>query len=131
MVHTRPTPILVKFLLSFDTNPILSNHSQIPPPFVIKPDMSHEDRNTEFMLLRERWNVIQQGSDQRTIKIHNKQIYVANQLFRKVQNSRLINFIALLIGYPDQTLLNTSVDAPLPTDSMDSSNSSNPDNQSS
>ena len=38
--------------------------------------MSQEDRNTESMLLRERWNLIQQGTDQRSIKFRNKQIYV-------------------------------------------------------
>ena len=65
--------------------------------------MSQEDRNTESMLLRERWNLIQQGTDQRSIKFRNKQIYVANQLFDKVQNSKLI--YSLLIGYPALTLL--------------------------
>ena len=62
-VHTHPRPILVKFLRSFDANTILSNRSQISPPFVIKPDRSQEDRNTESMLLREQWNLIQQGTD--------------------------------------------------------------------
>ena len=81
-VHTRPRLILVKFLRSFDANTVLSNRSQIPPPFVIKPDMSQEDRTH----LRERWNLIQQGSYWPTNNVINRPTWQTSE----VQNSKFI-----------------------------------------
>ena len=40
------------------------------------------------MLLSERWNLIQSGIDRKLIKIRNKQIYVNNQLYGSIQDSR-------------------------------------------
>ena len=54
----RPRPILVKFLSALDANAILSNRSNVSSPIVIKPDMSKEERDTESILLRERWKLL-------------------------------------------------------------------------
>ena len=70
----RPRPILVKFLSTLDANAILSNRSNVSSPIIIKPDMTKEERDTESMLLSERWNLIQSGIDRKLIKIRNKQI---------------------------------------------------------
>ena len=77
----RPRPILVKFLSTLDANAILSNRSNVSSPIIIKPDMDKEERDTESMLLSERWNLIQSGIDRKLMKIRNKQIYVNNQLY--------------------------------------------------
>ena len=50
--------------------------------------MSLEERKCESMLLHERWNLIQQGVDHKTIKIHNKQLFVDDQLHGKIINSK-------------------------------------------
>ena len=68
----RPRPILVKFLSTLDANAILSNRSNVSSPIIIKPDMTKEERDTESMLLSERWNLIQSGIDRKLIKIRNK-----------------------------------------------------------
>ena len=84
----RPRPILVKFLSALDANAILSNRSNISPPVVIKPDMSKEDRVDESILLSERWNLIQSGTDRKFIKIRNKQIFVNNRLHGSILASK-------------------------------------------
>ena len=84
----RPRPILVKFLSALDANNILLNRGNISPPIVIKPDMSKEERDIESVLLRERWNLIQSGIDRKLIKISNKHIYVNNQLYGSIHDSR-------------------------------------------
>ena len=93
-------------------------------------------------LLRERWDLIQRGTDRRSIKIHNThitQIYVADQLFGGVQNSKFVDCSnqtspnnADTRPIPVSTMLHdTSADASLLADPMDSSAPSNPNNQSS
>ena len=79
---------MVKFLSTLDANAILSNRSNVSPPIVIKPDMTKEKGDTESMLLSERWNLIQSGIDRKLIKIRNKQIYINNQLYGSIQDSR-------------------------------------------
>ena len=59
--HTRPRPILVKFLQAIDVQIVLNNRDKISQPIVIKPDMSKEDRDTQSILLHERWDLIQAG----------------------------------------------------------------------
>ena len=84
----RPRPILVKFLSALDANAILSNRSNVSSPIVIKPDMSKEERDTESILLSERWKLLQSGIDRKLIKIRNKQIFVNNQLHGSVHDSK-------------------------------------------
>lgn len=91
----RPRPILVKFLSALDANNILLNRGNISPPIVIKPDMSKEERDIESVLLRERWNLIQSGTDCKLIKISNKHIYVNNQLYGSIHDSRFTKITTL------------------------------------
>ena len=86
--QSRPRPILVKFLRVFDAEAILSKRRNVPTPIIIKPDMTKEERVTESLLLRERWNLIQNGIDRKFIKIKNFQIFVHNQLHGSVKGSQ-------------------------------------------
>jgi len=53
--------MLVKFLRAIDAQILLNNRDKISQPIVIKPDMSKEDRDTQSILLHERWDLIQAG----------------------------------------------------------------------
>ena len=59
--QTHPRPILVKFLRATDVQIVLNNRDKISQPIVIKTDMSKEDRDTQSILLCERWSLIQAG----------------------------------------------------------------------
>ena len=50
--------------------------------------MSKEERDNESILLGERWNLIQSGTDRKFIKIRNKQIFVNNQLHGSILDSK-------------------------------------------
>ena len=49
--------------------------------------MSKEERDNESILLGERWNLIQSGTDRKFIKIRNKQIFILDSKFSKVNTS--------------------------------------------
>ena len=57
----KPRPLLVKFLRSADTANILRNKAQLSSPIYIKPDLTHEERIQESMLLKERRSLIDKG----------------------------------------------------------------------
>ena len=42
--------------------------------------MSHEERHIESLLLKERWHLIQKGTDHKTIKICSNKLLVDDQL---------------------------------------------------
>jgi len=44
-----------------DANVILANRASLPPPRLVKPDTSPEERMIESILLKERWSLIQSG----------------------------------------------------------------------
>ena len=58
---------------------ILSNRNLISSPIVVKPDMTKEERDIESKLLSQRWNLIQEGVDQKSIRIRRNQLFVNNQ----------------------------------------------------
>ena len=71
----------MKFPQAFDVNSILANQNQIQESSVtINPDMTLEERQSESKILCEHWSLIQQEVDPKTIKIHNKQLLVDDQL---------------------------------------------------
>ena len=84
----RPRPLLVQFLRTLDASAVLSDRSKLSPPILAKPDMTPEERNTESLLLKARWNLIQQGFPRKTIKIRNAHIYLNNQPYGVVTNSK-------------------------------------------
>ena len=87
--HNRPRPILVKFLRSMDAQTILSNRQHITSPYVVKPEMSKSEREVESLLLRERWNLLQKGSNRKSIKIHNTRLFINNHPVAEIKDGKL------------------------------------------
>ena len=85
-----PRPILAKINRSADVSSILSKRGSLNKPISIKPDLSLEDRRLEAILLKERWSLIQSGTNRRDIKIRNKYLFVTNKLYCQVKGSELI-----------------------------------------
>lgn len=84
----RPRPILVNLNRATDVTTILSKCSALSKPLVIKRFMSQEERACEAILLRERWSLIQDGTDRKSIRIHKSRLFKNNQLHGEVINSR-------------------------------------------
>ena len=82
-----PRPILVKFIRTADVSRILSKKASLSHRFSIKPDLSPEERLWEAALLKERWNLIQGGTDRKLIKIRNNSILVSGKVHGRVVNS--------------------------------------------
>ena len=81
---SRPRPLLTKLTRTADVVSILSKRSVLQPPFIIKPDLSPDQRAKEKILLRERWSLIQSGVSRKYIKIRNECLYVNQVLFGKM-----------------------------------------------
>jgi len=84
----RPRLLLVECLRVLDAKAVLFESSKLSPPILAKPDMTPEERNIESLLLKERWNLIKQGYPRKTIRIRNAHIYVNNQPYGVVANSK-------------------------------------------
>ena len=104
----RPRPILVKFIRSADASSILSKRGSLRQPLFVKPDLSRAERVIDSLLMKERWNLIQSGTERKHIKIRNDSIYVSNKLHGKVVDS------VFQASYPTQPPL-------VPADSVPSS----------
>ena len=50
---TRPRPLLVKLTRIFDVDTVLYNRSNISDGIMVKPDMNHDKRHRESLLLKE------------------------------------------------------------------------------
>ena len=62
-------------------------------PISIQPDKSPAELQIEFILLKERWNLIQAGHQRKSIRINSRtsKIYLNNQAFGKVENSKFVH----------------------------------------
>jgi len=84
----RPRPVLVKFNRAIDRSLLLSNlrTTKLPGNIKITPDLSVEERttSTRSLLLKERWNLMQDGMERESIKIRFNKILVANQVHGEV-----------------------------------------------
>ena len=85
---SNPRPILVKFTRSADAASILYKRGSITGPFVVKPDLSPEQRVVEKILLKERWSLIQSGVDRKDIKLRQGNIYVKNKKYGQVVDEK-------------------------------------------
>ena len=88
--HQRPRPILVKFLRSSDALNILLKKRDLQTPITIKPDMTKQERLTEQLLLKQRWQLLQNGYDRKRIKIRRNTLIVDNVLFAKLAEDKLV-----------------------------------------
>jgi len=66
---------------------LLSKASALPKNIRVKPDMSQEERLVESLLLKVRWQQIENGIERKLIKIQNNKIYIQNKLHGQVINS--------------------------------------------
>ena len=71
---SKPRPILVKLNRTIDVSLLLSKAKSLPKDIRIKPDMTHEERLIESLLLKERWSLIQSGMERKFIRIRNNKI---------------------------------------------------------
>lgn len=88
--HQRPRPILVKFLRSTDALSLLSKKRDLHPPTFIKPDMTKQERLTEQLLLKQRWQLLQQGYNRKQIKLRRNCLLINNKVYAKVSENNLI-----------------------------------------
>ena len=49
--------------------------------------MSRDERASEAAFLKERWNLIQEGTDRKSIKLRNNEIYINNKLHGRLEKS--------------------------------------------
>jgi len=80
--------MLVRFNRALDSSLLLSKASTLPKDIIIQPDLSHEERLTESLLLKLRWQQVQNGTDCKHIKLHSNKIYIQNKLYGEDINSQ-------------------------------------------
>ena len=86
----HPRPILAKLNRAMDASSILSKRADLPTGITIKPDMSIPEQQTESILLKERWSLIQSGVNKKDIKIKASVLYVHGKKHAEVTNSTLV-----------------------------------------
>ena len=121
---SRPRSILIKFSCSIDAMSILSNRNSLPNGITLKPDMNREEREADFLLLKERWRLIKSGVPKTSIKISRSHIYVKKQKHGEIINS----IFCLMSQHSNIKSASNSVShlTAVPTDvAMDTSSSTN------
>ena len=83
-------PILVKLNRTIDVTTLLIKARSLPKEIRIKPDMSHEERLIESLLLKERWSLIQSGIERKVIRIRANKIFVKNKLHGQIIDSSFV-----------------------------------------
>ena len=81
---------MVKFLRSTDASSILYKKRNLNPPIAINPNLSKEEQLSEQLLLKQRWELSQQGIDRKQIKIRQNCLYVNNTIHSKVLEGKLV-----------------------------------------
>jgi len=67
----RPCPILVKFGRTVEVAMLLNNHRNIPKSISIKPYVTPGEREVESLLLKHRWQLINEGTNRKDIRLRN------------------------------------------------------------
>ena len=81
---SRPRPVLVKFIRISDVTSTLSKRGNLSRPYVIKLDMSREQREIESALMKERWRLIESGVHRSNLKIKDNRLFVGKKLHGSV-----------------------------------------------
>lgn len=116
--HSRP--ILAVFTRAADVVSILSNRSKLTQSIVIKPDMSPAERADQATLLKERWHLIQSGTEKSSIKIRNNVLYVNKRAHGQAINSEyqkyplMSHLSPVLNNFNDDDLTPEGANAPSP-----------------
>ncbi len=106
-IASRNRPILVKLSRTYEVQTILSNRKKLhsKPSISIKPQMSPEEISIEKIILKKRWELIQNGQDRSGIRIRGNSLFVHNAKHGFVQNS---TYVLIEATNRDQT--NSSTD---------------------
>ena len=86
----NPRPILVKLNRTMDVTTLLTKARSLPKENKIKPDMTQEERLIESLLLKERWSLIQSGTERKAIRIRTNKIFVNNRLHGQIVDSSFV-----------------------------------------
>lgn len=86
----RPRPIMVKMVRSVDVITLLAKRGVGNGKFRIKPDLSLEDRLTESILLKKRWDLMSSGIPKKDIRLGRSNLYVKNSLHGRVMNGSYV-----------------------------------------
>ena len=73
--------MLVNFTLVYSVQMVHSKVSCLKRPIVINPDLPFGNRRIESIVLRERWSLIKNGYDSRSIRIRNSRLFVSGSLY--------------------------------------------------
>ena len=109
---SRPRPLLIKFVRVADVTSILSKKRNLSNPYSLKPDMSSEQRLQESVLMKERWILIQAGTERRNIRIRGNSLYVCGNLHGRVINSKF-EHIAEASSLPQNTSNSPRCNSPI------------------
>lgn len=82
----RPKPLIVKFIRSANVSSILSKRWSLQQPFSINLTSAIECSH-DSNLMKERWSLIQSGTDCKYIKIQNSRIYIHNELHGQINGT--------------------------------------------
>ena len=82
--RSRPRPLLVKFIRISDVTSTFSKRGNLSRPYVIKLDMTREQREIESALMKERWRLIESGVHRSNIKIKDNRLFVGKKLHGSV-----------------------------------------------
>ena len=80
-------PILVSLSSTMDVANVLSRRRLLQRPISVRADLSPRDRETESILLHQRWKLIRSGLSRTSIKIKNSSLLVNGSLYGKVSGS--------------------------------------------
>ena len=85
----HPRPILVKLNSTAYASNLLANKKQCPEGINLKPDLPLQVRQIESLLLKERWQLIQDGCDRKSIRIRGSNIFLNGKIFASVIDGRV------------------------------------------
>jgi len=97
---SKHRPILVKFLRIFDG---ALERGSLPFPIIIKPDLTREERAIDSAFLKTRWNLIQNGTDKKCIRLRGNNIYINKTLYARFDKSINGSFVTNIIDINQST----------------------------
>jgi len=86
----NPRLILVKLNRTMDVTTLLTKARSLSKENKIKPDLTQEERLIESLLLKERWSLIQAGTEGKAIRIHTNKIFANNRLHGQIVDSSFV-----------------------------------------
>ena len=89
----RPRPLLVKLLRATDVSAILANKSSLDKSIRVRRDLPKDIRMKQVILLKERWKLINSGTDRKDIKIDGEKLFVCGSLYGSLDPTDISKFI--------------------------------------